>query len=101
MEDICLTQLLDWPDDTLRRALPKAPARLVARIVKAYPRTAGRPFMILLNECLSPRTLAFLQEEIAGGPIPTYPQIRQAEAELLKLMRDEAKEMSATFPMAA
>jgi len=91
MNDVCLFQLLDWPEDTLKEALPKAPARVIARIVRAYPRTAGRPFMSILAQCLSQATLAFLQEEISLEMTPSLPEIRQAEAELLKLVRDHAK----------
>jgi hypothetical protein len=89
--DVCLFQLLEWPEATLKQALPKAPARLLARLVRAYPRTAGRPFMNLLEQCMSTHTLAFLKEEIASEMTPTYLEIRQAEAELLKLFREEAK----------
>jgi hypothetical protein len=91
MNDVCLFQLLDWPEATLQHILPKAPARLLARLVRAYPRTAGRPFMNLLSTCLSPSTLLFLKEEIALELIPTLPEIRQAEAELFKLARDHAR----------
>ncbi len=91
-------QVLDWPEETLRQALPKAPARLLARLVRAYPRTAGRPFMNLLTQCLSQPTLAFLKEEINLGTTPTYAEIHQAEAELLKLIRDQQKLATASVP---
>jgi len=102
MTEVCLMQILEWPDTALRQALPKAPARLLARLVRAYPRTAGEPFMVLLGECLSSPTLAFLKEEINFGSMPTYPEIRQAEAELLKLVREQAKvAAAAAHPIAA
>jgi hypothetical protein len=96
MNDVCLFQLLDCPEDDLKHVLPKAPVRLLARLARAYPRTAGRPFMNLLSTCLSQPTLMFLREEIALEATPTLPEIRQAEAELFKLMRDYAKAIAAT-----
>jgi hypothetical protein len=98
MNDVCLFQLLDCPEETLKQVLPKAPARLLARLVRAYPRTAGRPFMALLSTCMSQPTLAFLKEEIAQEASPTLPEIRQAEAELFKIINDHAKANAVANP---
>lgn len=91
MNDVCLFQVLDWPEEILREALPKAPARLVARLVRAYPRTAGRMFMNVLSKSMSAPTLAFLKDEIALESTPNLLEIKQAEAEILKLVRAHAK----------
>jgi hypothetical protein len=94
MQETCLFEIMELPELTLKKALPKASARVIARLLSAYPRTVGRTFLSILSECLSRPTIEFLQEEVNVSELPSFPQIRLAEAELMKLIRDEERTSS-------
>ena len=89
MSETCLFDVMDLPKESLRRVLPKASTRVIARLLSAYPRSVGRTFLAVLSETMSPITLQFLKDEMFTSPLPSLPQIREAERELLKLIRDE------------
>ena len=89
MQEVCMFEIMDLPAESLKRVLAKAPARVLARLMAAYPRVVTRPFLDLLSECLSQSTLALLQEEIMATKLPSFGHIRQAEQELLKIMHEE------------
>jgi hypothetical protein len=81
--------ILTLSEADLTKVLSKASTTSLARLVVAYPRAVGRTFMELLNKCLSAPTIEFLQEEMSATRVPTYPEIRQAESELMKIIHDE------------
>src|SRR4051812_37508205 len=89
MAQTCLFSIIELPEESLKRILPKASTRTLARLVLAYPRAVGRPFMNLLCELLSTPTLEFLREEVNRTELPSFGQIRDAEAELMKIVADE------------
>jgi hypothetical protein len=87
--EVCLLDILSAPEATLKRALPRVSTRMLARLVNAYPRVAGRTFLALLTDVMSAPTLHFLKDEIYSTGVPTMREIYQAEAELMKLVREE------------
>ena len=90
MAPVCMFEILELPEEDLKRILPKASSRSLVRLVAAYPRTVGRLFIQLLTCCVSPATMQFLREEMDKAHSPTFPQIREAECELLKIIeRDQ------------
>ena len=89
MPPVCMFDILALPKDDLQKVLPKASSRSLAKLAIAYPRAAGRSFLDILGQCTSAVTVEFIRDEINGMPIPTYPEIRQAEQELIKIIRDE------------
>ena len=89
MSEACMFEILTLPEDDLRKILPKASTRSLAKLVSAYPRAVGRTFMDVLSQCLSASTIAFLQEELNLSRPPSYVEIRHAEAELMKIIQDE------------
>jgi hypothetical protein len=89
MADACLMDILALPQDDLKKVLPKASARSLAKLVIAYPRAVGKTFMDILTECMSAPTIAFIHEEIEVIKNPSYVEIRSAESEIMKIIRDE------------
>jgi len=89
MAEACMLDILTLPEDDLKKVLPKASTRSLAKLVIAYPRAVGKSFLDLLKECMSARTIAFIQEEIGMMRIPSYVEIRTAESEIMKIIRDE------------
>ena|SRR6185312_4960934 len=87
--DVCLFNIMQLPPDTLKKVLPKASTRLLARLASAYPRVAGHSFLELLSQCVSPVTLEFLREEINVAQLPSFQQIHWAESELMKIIAEE------------
>ena len=87
--EACMFDILALPDDDLERILPKASTRSLAKLVIAYPRAAGRTFLEILTRCMSAATLEFIQDEMGTTKIPSYPEIRQAEMELMQIVREE------------
>ncbi len=83
----CMYDIIDLPPATLRRVLPQTSSHVLIRLLAAYPRSAGRIFLALLSESLSPAAMAFLQDEMDHAGLPSLVQIRQAEAELIKLIQ--------------
>ena len=89
MSEACMFDILDLPEDDLRRVLPKASTRSLAKLVTAYPRAVGRTFLSVLGQCASAVTVEFLRDEMNSMRVPSYPEIRQAELELMKIIQDE------------
>lgn len=89
MAEACIFEILDLPQDDLKKVLPKASTRSLAKLVVAYPRAVGKAFLEILTECLSAPTIAFIEEEVGLMHIPTYPEIRTAELEIMKIIREE------------
>jgi hypothetical protein len=89
MSEACLYDILALPQDQLRRVLPKASTRSLARLVVAYPRAVGRTFLDILEQCASPVTVEFIREEMNCMRLPTYPEIRQAELEVMKIIHED------------
>jgi hypothetical protein len=89
MGEPCMMDILTLPQDDLRKVLPKASARSLAKLALAYPRAVGKTFIDILKECMSAPTIAFIQEEIVVMRIPSYVEIRTAESEIMKIIRDE------------
>jgi hypothetical protein len=85
----CMFEILELPEDSLKRVLPKASSRSLIRLVTAYPRTVGRSFLQILTGCVSSATIEFLKEEIQKSQSPSFPQIREAESELIKIIEQE------------
>jgi hypothetical protein len=89
LEEPCLFDILALPEATLLRVLPTVSTRMLVRLAAAFPRAAGRPFMDILSQALSQPTMDFLREEINQRQTPSIPEIRQAEAELAKALREQ------------
>lgn len=89
MPEMSLFDILELPEESLKRVLRQAPARALARLFSAYPRTVSRTFTTLLSQCLSQPTMAFLSEEINAARLPSFSQIREAENELIKIVAAE------------
>ena len=92
MSEACMCEILALPQDDLRRVLPKASSRSLAKLVAAYPRAVGRTFLEILGQCASPVAVEFIREEINCMRIPSYPEIRQAELELMKIIHEDQLE---------
>ncbi|SRR5258706_16377384 len=89
MPEACMMDILSLPQDDLQKILPKASTRSLAKLASAYPRAVGRSFLDILGQCMSEHTVAFIRDEIDGMRTPSYPEIRQAERELMKIIHDE------------
>jgi len=85
--------ILALPEDHLRRILPKASTRSLAKLVAAYPRAAGNTFLAVLGKCTSAITVEFLRDEMNSTKVPSYPEIRQAELEIMKIIHEEHLEV--------
>jgi flagellar motor switch protein FliG len=90
--EACMFDILALPEEDLKKVLSKASTRSLAKLVVAYPRAVGRTFLEVLNKCLSAPTIEFLHEEMSFMRPPSYPEIRQAESELMKIIHDERLE---------
>jgi len=90
MEEPCLMEILDLPEETLKRAIPKVSAHSLVRLVAAYPRAAGRSLLEIMSSCMSRPTITFIHEELHNLRTPTYAQIRAAEKELMNTVLKEA-----------
>jgi hypothetical protein len=93
MSEACMFDILALPENDLRRVLPKASTRSLAKLLAAYPRTVGRTFLTVLGTCTSAVTIEFLQDEMNSMRVPSYPEIRQAELELMKIIHEEHLEV--------
>src|ERR1700690_4574148 len=101
MSEACMFDILALPQDRLRRVLPKASTRSLAKLVAAYPRAVGRTFLEILEQCASPITVEFVREETNTTRLPSYPEIRQAELELMKIIHeDQETDSVASAPLA-
>ncbi len=89
MPEACMFNIITLPQSDLRRVLPKASAKSLARLAAAYPRAVARTFIEILAQCMSPVTLEFIRDEISATRPPSYPEIRQAEQELMKIIHEE------------
>ena len=100
MSEACMYDILALRQDDLRRVLPKASTRSLAKLVTAYPRAVGRVFLEIMGQCASAVTVEFLRDEINSMRVPSYPEIRQAELELMKIIHEErlADRAASTVP---
>src|SRR5262245_36279223 len=96
MPEACMFDILALPEAVLRRILSKASTRTVAKLVAAYPRAVGRGFLEVLQPCTSAFTLDFLREEVNSLRTPSYPEIRQAEREIMKIIHEDSAESGAS-----
>src|SRR5690349_8156824 len=87
--EACMFDILALPEEDLKRVLPKASMRCLAKLVAAYPRAVGKSFLEILHQCLSAPALEFLQEQLDITRTPSYSDIRQAELELMKIIHEE------------
>jgi len=91
MSAACLFDIMALPEETLKRVLPKVSLRIVGRLISAYPRAIGRNLLDVLSRSMSPCTIELMKEEMSTGKLPSLHQIREAEAELLKTLREERR----------
>ena len=89
MSEACMFEILALPEGDLRKILPKASTRSLAKLVSAYPRSVGKVFLSILGNCLSAATVQFLQEELSLARAPSYSEIRLAESEIMKIIQEE------------
>ena len=89
MAEGCMFDILALPQDDLKKVLPKASTRSLAKLLAAYPRSVGRTFLEVLAQCMSRVTIEFLQDEMNCASVPSYQEIRQAELELMKIIHEE------------
>ena len=87
--EACMFDILALPEDDLKRVLKKASTRSLAKLVVAYPRAVGRTFLEVLTQCMSVPTIEFIRDEMGVMRTPSYPEIRQAEMELMQIIREE------------
>lgn len=99
MQQTCIYDIMGLPEEVLKRVLPQAPLPVVTRLITAYPRSIGQAFLCVLAENMSPAGLQFLKDEMHTSQLPSLPQIREAERELLKLVR--ADELALAEPVLA
>jgi hypothetical protein len=95
MAEACMFDILALPQDDLKRVLPRASTRSLAKLLAAYPRTVGHTFLEVLAQCMSSVTIEFLQDEMNSSRVPSYQEIRQAEMELLKIIHEENLKVAA------
>jgi len=100
MSEACMFDILALPDDHLKKVLPKASTRALAKLVTAYPRAVGRIFLSVLGQCASSVTVDFIRDEMNSMHIPSYPEIRQAELELMKIIHEENLTPVSSAPLA-
>jgi hypothetical protein len=81
--------IMGLPQETLKKVLPKVSIRIVSRLISSYPRAIGRTLMGVMSESMSPTTLEVLKDEMCTGRLPSLHQIREAEKEFLKTLREE------------
>lgn len=96
-EEACMFDLMGLPQKHLQQVLPKLSARMIVRLLVAYPRVIGRTLMVVLSETMSPPTLEFLKEEMLTTGLPSLAQIREAELQFIKIAKDE-KLLPIPFP---
>jgi hypothetical protein len=89
MPEACMFDIMSLPEDTLKRVLPKVSIRMVSRLIAAYPRAIGQTMLSILTQSMSPCTIEFMKDEMNTGKLPTIYQIREAEIELMKTLRQE------------
>jgi hypothetical protein len=89
MLPMSMFEILDLPEASLRRLLPKASTRALTQLVSAYPRTVGKVFLALLENSVSTQTMDFIREQMLRNDTPTILQIREAERELGRIISAE------------
>jgi hypothetical protein len=87
--DACMFDILALSEEDLKRVLPKASMRCLAKLVAAYPRAVGKSFVDILDQSLSAPALEFLHEQLDLTRTPSFAEIRQAELELMKIIHEE------------
>jgi hypothetical protein len=96
MMEVCMFDILALPEEDLKKVLSKASTRSLAKLVVAYPRAAGKTFLDVLAKCLSGAAIEFIREEVYVMKVPSYPEIRNAEMELMKIMHEERLDQPAS-----
>jgi hypothetical protein len=81
--------IMGLPQETLKKVLPKVSIRIVSRLINSYPRALGRTLLSVLSESMSPTTMDLLKDEMNTSALPSLHQIREAEKEFLKTLRQE------------
>ena len=89
VDDLCMFDIMELPEESLKKAVSKTPARMVTRLIMAYPRALGRTLSNLLAQSMSPATLEFLRDEMHSGQLPSLAQIREAERVFIRVMHDQ------------
>jgi hypothetical protein len=89
VNETCMFDIMELPEETLKRVLPKVSIRIVSRLIACYPRAIGRTLYNALAESASPSTLELLKDEIGTGRLPSIHQIREAEREFLRTLNEE------------
>ena len=89
MQEACLFDIIGLPEDALKKVLPKVSIRMVSRLICAYPRAVGRTLLNIMSESMSPCTIDLLRDEMCVGRLPSMHQVREAEKEYVKTLRDE------------
>lgn len=87
--EACMFDIMTLPEDTLRKVLPRVSIRIVSRLVSCYPRAIGKTLLDVLSRSVSPAALEMMKDEMASGPLPSIYQIREAEKEFLRMLREE------------
>ena len=87
--EVCMFDIMGLSEETLKKVLPKVSIRMVSRLISSYPRAVGRTFLGVMSTSMSPATMEMLKEEMSTGRLPSLVQIREAEREFLKTLRDE------------
>lgn len=89
MPNVCLFDILELSEDALGKVLKKASLRTIVRLATAYPRAAGRSLLDAVGATMSPSTFDRVREELNTTQTPSFPQIKQAESELMNIVRSE------------
>jgi hypothetical protein len=86
MREACMYTIMELPEETLQRVLPKASTRMIVRLVIFYPRAIGHTLLEILAKTVSPAVIEFIKDEMRNSQTPTYAEVREAEKELAALM---------------
>jgi len=89
MDQACQTALAQLTPTGLQKVLLRASIRMIRSLVAAYPQDVGVAFFDALAPRVNPSTLRLLVEELNRGQVLTPAQVRSAESEFLKLIKDE------------
>jgi hypothetical protein len=89
VHEACMFDIMELPEKTLKKVLPKVSIRVVSRLIAAYPRAVGRTLLNAVAESMSPCTVELLKEEMCSGRLPSMIQIVEAEKEFLRTLHQE------------
>jgi hypothetical protein len=89
LPNACMFDIMQLPEETLKRVLPKVSLRMVSRLITSYPRAIGRTLLTIMSQSMSPCTIDLLREEMESSRLLSIHQIQEAEKEFLRTLTTE------------